>query len=308
MMTQSQYSGPPAPPAIRYRIEHVTAYDYSQTVSVSHHIARLRPRSGPGQTLRDFRLEIRPRPTQVSTDTDYFGNVVDRFPIQEPHDHLEVTAHSEVEVAAPPAAAPAAGLPWELVRERVAADHRAADCLEAYEFVFPSGVAPVGADFADYAAPSFPAGRPIQEAAMDLTTRIHRDFTFDPAATTVSTPVSEVLRQRRGVCQDFAHLQIACLRSLGLPARYVSGYVRTDPPPGLPRLVGVDATHAWVAVFSPDAGWVEYDPTNQCRAASSHVRVATGRDYLDISPLRGTVIGGGLQKLSIAVTVTPMEA
>ena len=142
---------------------------------------------------------------------------------------------------------------------------------------------------------------------MDLTTRIHREFTFDPTATTVSTPVAEVLRQRRGVCQDFAHLQIACLRSLGLPARYISGYVRTDPPPGRPRLIGVDATHAWVALFCPGIGWVEFDPTNRSRAGRDHVRVAVGRDYQDISPLRGTVISGGWQNLTIAVTVTPLD-
>lgn len=293
-------------PTIRYRIEHVTAYEYSQTVSVSHHMARLRPRTGAGQTLGDFRLRVLPAPAQSETDTDYFGNAVDRFSIQEPHERLEVTARSEVAVAARPAAGAEPGLPWELVRDRVASE-RTADCLGAFECVFPSAIVPVGEAFAAYAARSFPPGRPVLEAALDLTARIHREFAFDPTATTVSSPVAEVLRQRRGVCQDFAHLQIACLRSLGLPARYVSGYVRTDPPPGRPRLVGVDATHAWVALFCPGLGWVEFDPTNRSRAGRDHVRVAVGRDYQDISPLRGTVIGGGWQRLSIAVTVTPLE-
>ncbi|MCB1087630.1 MAG: transglutaminase family protein, partial [Verrucomicrobiae bacterium] len=211
-----------------------------------------------------------------------------------------------VAVLKPPGGPPESSLSWEAARERIAADRRA-ECLAAFEMTFPSGVVPVDKPYADYAVRSFPKGRPLLEGVMALTERIHREFEFDPAATTVSTPVAQVMKQRRGVCQDFAHFQIACLRSLGLPTRYVSGYIRTNPPPGQPRLVGVDATHAWVGVFCPDLGWVEYDPTNSQRAGINHIRVAVGRDYRDIIPLRGTVIGGGGQQLSIGVTVTPLD-
>lgn len=291
----------------RYRIEHLTAYDYSQEVSVSHHLARLCPLPSPSQTLRDFQLEISPTPTIQSGDHDYFGNRIDRFSIQEPHERLQVIARSDVEVhRAAPDLKTTAGPPWEQAREQIRAD-RGHEGLAAFECSFPSVIVPVGENFADYARPSFPRGRPLLEAAMDLTRRIHTDFTFDPTATTVATPVGEVLTDRRGVCQDFAHLQIACLRSLGLPARYVSGYVRTTPPPGRPRLVGVDATHAWVALYSPGHSWVEFDPTNQCLATNHHVRVAYGRDFADVSPLRGTVVGGGWQRLTIGVTMTPFD-
>ncbi|MCB1062024.1 MAG: transglutaminase family protein [Verrucomicrobiae bacterium] len=295
-----------APELVRYRIDHLTAYDYSQNVSISHHVARLRPISGNGQKLIDFRLTSNPAPTQLESDSDYFGNAVERFSIQEPHDRLEVVAFSEVEVSAAIPIVEGIGPAWEQVRASLAKD-RSPTGLAAYECSFPSDMIPVGPEFADYAAASFSAERPVLEAALALTLQIHGDFKFDPTATTVATPVSEVLAKRRGVCQDFAHLQIACLRSLGIPARYVSGYVRTDPPPGQKRLVGVDATHAWVSVYCPGIGWVEFDPTNKRIAGDTHVRVAYGRDFGDVSPLRGTVIGGGWQQLSIAVTVQPTD-
>ena len=215
-------------------------------------------------------------------------------------------ARSDVEVATSIPEVKGVGPAWESVNALLARDRTPAG-LAAFESTFPSNMIPVGPAYADYAAPSFSPGRPLLEAAMDLTLRIHSEFKFDPAATTIATPVSEVLSGRHGVCQDFAHLQIACLRSLGVPARYVSGYVRTDPPPGQKRLVGVDATHAWVAVYCPGTGWVEFDPTNRRVAGNTHVRVAYGRDFGDVSPLRGTVIGGGWQKLSIAVTVRPSD-
>ncbi len=291
---------------VRYRIDHLTAYAYSQSVSVSHHVARLRPISGSGQTLLDFRLAIDPAPALHESDTDYFGNAVERFSIQEPHDRLAVTATSEVDVASVVPEVAGVGPAWEEVAAGVARD-RSPEGLAAYECRFPSEMIPVDPRYADYAGDSFAPGRPMLEAVMDLTLRIHGDFRFDPTATTVATPVGDVLARRRGVCQDFAHLQIACLRSLGLPARYVSGYVRTDPPPGQKRLVGVDATHAWVSVYCPGVGWVEFDPTNRRVAGSTHVRVAYGRDFGDVSPLRGTVVGGGSQQLSIAVTVQPAD-
>ncbi len=302
-----QQTTPPASVrSVRYRIEHLTAYDYSQEVAVSHHLGRLCPLGTSGQTLLDFRLEVSPAPAIIGHDHDYYGNRVERFSIQEAHARLRVLARADVVVSRSAPDLGGDGRSWEEVRDSIRADRGAAG-LAAYECSFRSAIVPVGEVYADYIRPSFPKGRPLLEAVMDLTRRIHTDFTFDPAATTVATPVSEVLARRRGVCQDFAHLQIACLRSLGLPARYVSGYVRTEPPPGKPRLVGVDATHAWVAVFSPGIGWVEFDPTNRCLALNNHVRVAYGRDFEDVSPLRGTVVGGGWQRLTIGVTMTPSD-
>jgi len=292
--------------AVRYRIEHLTAYDYSQKVSVSHQMARLCPIDGDDQRLIDFRLDCQPAAALVDRDVDYFGNRVDHFSIQEPHERLEVVARSDVEVNGGAPEVEGIGPAWETVLAELPRD-RSVEGLRAFEQTFPSLMIPVGSEFAEYASESFLPGRPLLDAAFDLTLRIHADFTFDPKATTVATPLDEVYSKRRGACQDFANFQIACLRSLGLPARYVSGYVRTNPPPGQKRLVGVDATHAWVSVYCPGIGWVEFDPTNRRVAGNSHVRVAFGRDFGDVSPLRGTVIGGGFQRLSIAVTVSPSD-
>ncbi len=291
---------------MRYRIEHLTAYAYGQGVSISHHAARLRPLHNAYQQVADFQMKVSPRPDKLSQKRDYFGNTVDFFMIQDLHSRLEVTTVSHVTVSSETTPYLNASFPWESVRDQVKRE-RTEECLHAYEFCFPSRHVPVKEAFREYAAPSFPPGRPLLEAAMDLTTRIHTDFKFDPKATTISTPPMEVLEKRKGVCQDFAHLQISCLRSLGLPARYVSGYVRTEPPPGQPRLLGADATHAWVAVFCPGLGWTEYDPTNDVIPTNGHIRVAYGRDYSDISPLRGTVVGGGSQRLTIGVTVEPLD-
>jgi transglutaminase-like putative cysteine protease len=184
---------------------------------------------------------------------------------------------------------------------------RTRELLEAAGYAFESPYVTIVAEAAALAAPSFPAGRPLLEAVADLTRRIHADFTYDQRATTVSTPVSEVLANRRGVCQDFAHLQIACLRALGLPARYVSGYLSTTPPPGKPRLVGADASHAWLAVYVPGAGWVEFDPTNDVIPDDKHIVVAWGRDFGDVTPLRGVVMGGGSHSLRVSVDVSPQD-
>jgi transglutaminase-like putative cysteine protease len=205
--------------------------------------------------------------------------------------------------ARPPLLFPAT---WEQIRDRVATQRRA-DVLEAFAYTFDSQHVRAGAALTAYAAPSFPPGRPFLEAVMDLTRRIHAEFTYDPRATTIATPVAEVLEIRRGVCQDFAHLQIGCLRSLGLPARYVSGYVLTTPPPGRPRLVGADASHAWVAVPLPDFGWVDFDPTNGLMNGDQHVTVAVGRDFADVTPVRGVILGGGGHELSVRVDVIAAE-
>lgn len=203
-------------------------------------------------------------------------------------------------------APPAVTLPWETVRDRLRLD-RAAEVLDAYQFAFDSPHVALDDDAHAYATASFPPGRPILDGVADLTRRIHAEFAYDPSATTVATPVGDVLRQRRGVCQDFAHLEIACLRTLGLAARYVSGYILTTPPPGAPRLVGADASHAWLAVWVGDEGWIDVDPTNDQLPRDQHVTVAWGRDYGDVSPLRGVVLGGGEHRMTVAVDVTPLD-
>jgi transglutaminase-like putative cysteine protease len=194
--------------------------------------------------------------------------------------------------------------PWEEVRDQLARD-RSPAWLDAFQFTFDSRYVLAAARYADYAANSFTPGRPILEAALDLTRRIHKAFVYDPRATTLATPVAEVFEKRRGVCQDFAHLMLACLRSLGLAVRYVSGYLSTVPPPGKERLVGADATHAWVSVFCGLGGWIDLDPTNDQIPADRHVLLAWGRDYDDVSPLKGVILGGGQHVVKVSVDVLP---
>ncbi|BCX47560.1 transglutaminase [Haloferula helveola] len=289
---------------MKYRIEHLTQYDYSQEVSASHHLARLKPMTGEGQDVLEFEMEVEPEPADVRISRDYFGNEVQRFALQELHTSLKVKTTSLVTVSGEDVGL--VSLPWTAVRDEVRVQG-SRDYPDACEYVFASGVVPVGREFANYASRFFKDGTPVLEGARELTRAIYEEFSFDPTATTVSTPVATVLRKKKGVCQDFAHFQIACLRSIGLPARYVSGYVRTEPPPGQPRMQGADATHAWVSVYCPGLGWTEFDPTNDLVPTDTHVRLAYGRDFSDISPLRGTVVGGGGQQLTIGVTMTPME-
>jgi transglutaminase-like putative cysteine protease len=288
----------------RYRISHTTTYDYSEPVSLCQNVAHLAPRPCPGQRAEGTRLHIAPEPAVIDKREDYFGNPVSYYTIQEPHRKLTVMVSHRMEIVPrqPPAAEATA--PWEAVRDRLSADRDAA-WLDAYQFVFDSLYSRSDPRYAAYAAPSFPAGRPILAAALDLTRRIHAEFTYDPRSTTLATPVVEVFANRRGVCQDFAHFQIACLRSLGLAARYVSGYLATTPPPGKPRLVGADATHAWVSLFCGDAGWVDLDPTNNLIPGDHHILLAWGRDYEDVSPLKGVILGGGKHTVRVAVDVNP---
>lgn len=291
---------------MRYQIHHQTSYDYESKVSYSHHIARLRPTPNVRQLDGPFRLEISPRPDTLSHYRDYFGNATSYFSVITPHRRLVIDSYSQVEVK--PIINPdlAISMPWESVRDILKAPRLPQD-ISAAEFTFPSPLCPTLPELADYARPSFPKGMPILKGARDLTTRIFSDFKFDPKVTTVSTPVSEILEKRAGVCQDFSHLQIACLRSIGLAARYISGYLRTLPPPGKARLIGADASHAWVSVYAPQVGWTGFDATNNVLPGSDHIRIAHGRDYLDISPVRGTVFGGGTQTLKLGVTVSEME-
>jgi transglutaminase-like putative cysteine protease len=289
-----------------YRVRHVTAYDYEDPVSVSHHVVRLTPRNLPRQKCTESRISIDPAPSSSSTVIDYFGNTLTFFTLQEPHDRLIVEASSELEAQAVEEPDFSRSPPWETVSESLGGDP-SVEVLEAYQFVFDSQRVAASEELAAYARESFPVGRPLLEAVRELTRTIHQDFRFDTKATEVTTPVETFFEKRRGVCQDFAHLQIACLRSLGLPARYVSGYLRTTPPPGCAHLAGADASHAWCSAWCRGAGWVDFDPTNDCVPSDGHVTLAWGRDYGDVSPIHGVLLGGARHTLHVGVDVVPIE-
>ena len=288
---------------MRYRVRHTTTYAYSNPVSVCHNALHLCPRQSPRQACTFHELLVFPEAAMVSRSVDYFGNPVTYFTLQEPHQGLTMTANSVVDVAPAEAPAAAASPPWEDVRDAVRRD-RSAGGLEAYQFVFDSPYSGASEELLAYAAPSFTPRRPLLEAVWDLTERIHAEFTYDPDATAVNTPLHDVMRDRRGVCQDFAHLQIGCLRSMGLPVRYVSGYLVTQPS-APSALVGADASHAWLSVFCPGHGWADVDPTNNLWPSDRHVTVAFGRDYGDVSPIKGVFLGGGDHTMEVVVDVTP---
>jgi transglutaminase-like putative cysteine protease len=288
-----------------YRVRHRTTYDYEDQVSVSHHVARLTPRNLPKQICRESHISILPAPPVTSAHSDYFGNSLTFFTLDEPHERLMVEANSDLEVNALALPDFSGSPPWETVRELLPGDH-SDEVLDAYQFVFDTRRVGSSPELAAYARESFPEGRPLLAAALDLTRRIHQDFRFDKNATEVATPVETFFEKRRGVCQDFAHLQIGCMRSLGLPARYVSGYLRTMPPPGKPRLIGADASHAWCSAWCPGTGWVDFDPTNNCVPSDGHITVAWGRDYSDVSPIYGVLLGGARHKLHVEVDVMPL--
>lgn len=293
-----------APDGIRYKIRHTTRYEYSDLVAIAHNEARLSPRNGPNQEAHGTRFVVDPAPAFMVKELDYFGNWVSMLAFEEPHRAFTLTAHSEVTVRKP--ALPPLGetLPWEqaTVSHLVAAS--AAD-FEAIQYAYASPHVDWFAELRAYALQSFQPGRALLESAFDLTKRIHADFAYSPGVTSIATPVSTVFEARRGVCQDFAHLQLACLRSLGLCARYVSGYLLTRPPPGVEKLVGADASHAWVSVFCPGLGFVDLDPTNAAIVGVDHTTLAWGRDFADVSPLKGVVLGGGSHQISVAVDVDP---
>ncbi len=286
-----------------YRISHRTTYQYVYPVSVGNHVACLKPRSFGRNLLVHGELEILPVPTTRTERVDYFGNLLCFFTVQEPHRELVVESRSEVVVRPEPAGAGA--LPWE-ASARALVDDPSPEAIAAYQFQFESPRIRIRPEFAAYALESFSPGRPMREALRELTTRIYTDFSFDSKVTTVRTPTEEVFKKRRGVCQDFAHVQIACLRSIHVAARYVSGYLRTYPPPGKERLVGADASHAWVSAYCREAGWLDMDPTNNVAPSDGHVTLAWGRDYGDVSPLRGLILGGGGHTLSVAVDMMPV--
>lgn len=289
-----------------YKIVHRTTFKYKYPVSVGKHVACLKPRALPRQHLTQSELHIEPAPATMTERTDYFGNLQSFFTVQEQHRELVVESRSEVKMEDGTPSSPQDSVPWEEAVRLVAKDQSSAT-LEAYQFRFESPRIRPRPEFATYAAQSFTRGRPMREALIDLTARIYKDFRFDSKVTTVRTTPEEVFRKRRGVCQDFAHLQIACLRSLNLSARYVSGYLRTYPPPGQPRLVGADASHAWLSAYCPGIGWIDVDPTNNLIPSSEHVTLAWGRDYGDVSPLYGVIQGGGTHALTVAVDMNVLE-
>lgn len=298
--------------AASYRVRHKTTYGYGLPVTLSHHIARLKPRETALQHVSDARVTVDPEPAFVSNAKDAFGNRTTFFITETPHTTLTVTSEFTAEVSAPSRPAPETTVPWEIARQKLAFPD-APDLLAAAENAYPSCFIPKTPEIKAYADVSFTAGRPVLEAAEDLTHRIFRDFVYDPSATSVATPVNEVLRLRRGVCQDFAHLAIACVRSAGLAARYVSGYIRTCRPApeiqsGDIEMIGGDASHAWFSVFVPGFGWVDLDPTNDMYAGTDHITVGWGRDFDDMSPIKGVMTGGGQHTVTVDVSVMPLTA
>src|SRR5262245_53843265 len=286
---------------MQYDIVHTTTYEYSEPVLVSHHVSRLSPRDLGHQECLRRELLVDPSPVVTRDHLDYFGNVMTFFMMEGAHRKLAVSARSRVAMRPKPVPPPDAPVPWEASRDF--------DALppDVIEYVFASPSIAITDDLVEYAGPSFTRGRPLMEALRDLTERIHTDFTFDPDATTVVTPLRDVMRLQRGVCQDFAQLGIGCLRAVGLAARYVSGYLETMPPPGAPHLAGADASHAWLQVFCPGFGWIDVDPTNNLLPIDTHITLGWGRDFNDVSPIRGVILGGGDHSLTVSVDVTRVD-
>ncbi len=295
----------------RYAVRHETVYRYRGNVAHSHQQLHLTPRTSARQRCVEHRICIAPQPLLYSERMDCFGNLVTRFELDRPHDRLQVTADMQVDLDALPQPPCSEGEGWEQVREALCYQARSRDpeWVEAQRFRGESPYVRVKRLFGEFARGLLQPSATVLEVATGLMNRLHEEFTYEPGATEITTPLLQVLEQRRGVCQDYAHLMIACLRSVGLAARYVSGYLYTGTGAAAAghgsgsRLVGADASHAWVAVFAPPFGWVEFDPTNDLRAAQEHVTLAWGRDFGDVSPLRGVILGGGAHSLTVRVAV-----
>ncbi len=283
-----------------YQATHITRYLYDQPVSQCLSEAHLRPRAFPGQKLHTSRVRVQPEPAVFEQRKDYFGNDVHTFAVLRSHDQLTTTAISVVEVA-PVAPASEPDMPWESVRDLLA-DQPDEASLHALEFTFSSPYAPTGPEFSKFIQPLFKPGRPLLEAAEDLSHYIHETFKYAPKSTSIDMPLGNILRGRKGVCQDYAHIMIAAMRSLRLSARYVSGYLRSGA-----NFQGAEASHAWVAVYSPGNGWVSFDPTNDVMPSDGHVTLAWGRDYGDVTPLKGVTLGGGGQTVEVEVQVRPID-
>jgi len=290
---------------MNFRISHSTIYDYDEPVTMSHHAARVKPRITALQDRTSWSLRISPEPAVRKMRTDYFGNRVCFFSIQEFHQRLEIVTECDVRIDPGLPPEPDHSPPWEQVASALR-EPVTPEALDAQQFVFDSTHVRISPLLAELAEPCFLPDRPLIEAVLDLNHRIHTEFTFDTKATTVATPLEQVLQRRRGVCQDFTHLALGCLRSLGLAARYVSGYLRTHHAPDRPHLVGSDATHAWLSVFCPGYGWVDFDPTNDLMPLFEHITVAYGRDFADVSPVSGIITGGGDHRVHVGVDVKPI--
>ncbi|WP_027708798.1 transglutaminase family protein [Zooshikella ganghwensis] len=286
-----------------FRITHTTRYVYTDPVSRCHNEARMSPMNLPHQTCAFSKVHVSPSPRSSFQRIDYFGNNVFSFDIHQQHQELTISVISEVAIDKPCSLSLENSLPWDQFTEHLEQANKHQQ-LMVHEFILPSPQIPQSASAKDYALSSFTPGRPLLDAVNDLTHRIYNDFKYEPGFSSLSTPLETVIEHRKGVCQDFAHLAIACLRSMGLPAMYVSGYLETDPPPGKPKLTGADASHAWLNVFIPEHGWQGFDPTNNQMANERYIVVAQGRDYADVTPLKGVVYGGGHHHLTVQVDVT----
>ncbi|UZE12556.1 transglutaminase family protein [Pseudomonas sp. B21-053] len=293
----------------RYQIFHDTHYHYDSPVSLAQQLAHLWPRPCTWQRCTAQALLISPDPTTRRDELDVFGNPLTRLAFERPHDELLVNAELTVEVLARPVLDFNLSPAWEETRNALTYSSHplSPELLEACRYRFESPYVHLKRNFVDFSESCFPAGRPLLLGVQALMEKIFSEFTFDAEATQVATPLVEVLERRRGVCQDFAHLMLACVRSRGLAARYISGYLLTQPPPGQPRLIGADASHAWVSVFCPVLGWVDFDPTNNVQPALEHITLAWGRDFSDVSPLRGVILGGGNHDPEVRVTVMPLD-
>ncbi len=288
---------------MHYKIIHTTTYTYYQPVSLCHNIARLAPRSVDNQICTSSTITITLRPEVINEYQDFFGNKVMYFAVQQEHIKLSVTVISEIEKTsnALTSTATTNSISWENIRDKYM-DTQEND-WETRQYILETNMTGFSPEIQQYAQISFTPGRSMYDASLDLMQRIYKDFEFKPGFTTVATALSVVMKARKGVCQDFAHLAIACVRSMGLPARYISGYLETLPPPGKEKLTGVDATHAWFAVFIPGTGWVDFDPTNNQTPNLQYITACWGRDYNDIAPLKGVIINSGPHELSVSVDV-----
>ncbi len=284
-----------------YEVTHRTEYRYEAPVSASYGKAHLLPRERPGQWCRQADVYFDPGPDDQREHVDYFGNRALNFSILQPHTSLTVVGVSTVEVQEPPALSLLANQPWELVRSAIASAASPAS-IAAGEFVLDSPRVAASVELSELAAPCFTPGRPVGDAVADLVHRIHEEFEYEPGVTTVTSTIDELMTTRQGVCQDFAHLAIGCLRSVGLAARYVSGYLETDPPPGEPRVPGADQSHAWASLFVPGDGWIDIDPTNDRFVNDRYVTAAWGRDYGDVPPIEGVIFTDGTEH-DLTVTV-----
>lgn len=288
-----------------YEVRHETRFQYEWPVAISHQMLKLRPRRCARQNVLETAVTLSPQPGFHRDWLDYFGNVVEFVTVQGSHSELVVTSTAQVEVIAASAVMLEMSPPWEDVVAQLGT-HLHGDWLGANAFRFESPFIRLDPTIQAFARESFTPGRPVLEGALALTAHIYRNFSYQGGVTDIYTPASQVLQDRRGVCQDFAHLAIAALRSLGLPARYVSGYLVTHPPPGKPKLQGADESHAWFSVWCPDLGWVDFDPTNNLMPSLEHITVGWGRDYGDVSPVNGFIFGGGHHQVAVAVDVNPL--